>query len=514
MKRMPGRGERDRGVEQHAVVRAGAQAAHKGEDVEGVVGPGRHVTALVGRGGEEATAWDGAGEDAAASSRAHRGRRLRGQRLLGQAAAPRPASVPRTACFAAAIATAFIESSRAPRPSSSGTASAVAGHLAADGEPAGRAPRRPRRCARISRSTAGCSGSASAATSRVAALGRQRVLRQVVRAHREEVDERRELLREQGRRRHLEHHADLEASGDGDALVAQGGPGLVQQRPRPAQLVDGGHHREHDAHLVTGGDAQDGAQLAAQLLGPRAGSAAGRGRPGTGSPPAAARGTGAACRRRRRASAPSGGGRRGRRPRPRRRRPARPRRAWPSPRGTGTPCAAARRRRRRRRRRPARPAGPAMLASTAHGHAVARDRRPGRRGTGGRGVASLPLASPSRSPPPLRRGGATVTVPASPSRMSGVAVGDGEERRARAGHGRQAERAGEDGGVRRRPAGGAERCRRTARRAERGDVGRREVRRRRRCRRPPPWPPPAPGPARCASTCAPTSRRSAARARW
>ena len=44
-------------------------------------------------------------------------------------------------------------------------------------------------------------------------------------------------------------------------------------------------------------------------------------------------------------------------------------------------------------------------------------------------------------------GGATVTVPASPSRIERRPVGDREERGAGAGHCRQAEGAGEDGGV-------------------------------------------------------------------
>ena len=55
-------------------------------------------------------------------------------------------------------------------------------------------------------------------------------------------------------------------SGDPDAGRGQRCLRLVQQGPRPQQLVHGRHHREHDPHRVIGGDAQRRPQLREQEL--------------------------------------------------------------------------------------------------------------------------------------------------------------------------------------------------------------------------------------------------------
>src|SRR4051794_23038723 len=74
----------------------------------------------------------------------------------------------------------------------------------------------------------------------VAALGRHRVLRQVVGPDREEGDGGSEPGRRQRRRGHLDHRADLELGARGD-LLARG----VEQVARGAQLARGGNHGEH-----------------------------------------------------------------------------------------------------------------------------------------------------------------------------------------------------------------------------------------------------------------------------
>ena len=97
----------------------------------------------------------------------------------------------------------------------------------------------------------------------VAALGGHRVLGEVVRADREEVELAGEALGLDRDGGHLDHHPDLEGRVD-----AQGASGLVERGPRCADLADRRDHREHDLDRVLGGGPQHGAQLRGEQVGP------------------------------------------------------------------------------------------------------------------------------------------------------------------------------------------------------------------------------------------------------
>ena len=235
-----------------------------------------------------------------------------------------------------------------PEPGEQHRRRRIAGELAADADPAPVAPRPPSTVARDrARSTAGCGPASRAASARVAALGGQRVLGQVVGADREEVDVRRGAS------------AAVSAAAGTSTMIPTSsgasmpvrGPRRVEQRARGAALAERRHHREHHLDRVLGRGAQDRAQLGPEQLRARRARGGCRAGPGTGWPRAAAAATGSGL------SAPTSSvrttsGRPSERARRSRAasRPARPRRAAARGRGRGTRCAAG-----RRPRRPARP---------------------------------------------------------------------------------------------------------------------------------------------------------------
>ena len=231
-------------------------------------------------------------------------------------------SVLRTTCLTRPIAGALIESSRTPRPSNNDVAVASPASSpqtptqrpwcpGGDGggldEPEHRWVQRVRQCRDVF----------------VAAIGGEHVLRQVVRADREEVDRGCQGRRRERRGGHLDHDAGLElrAGPDGpssllQAVRARGGV----RRPWPPW----GTSREPGSRPPPGrrrGAAGGAGRVAPAPVAPLAPR-------GTGSARAAGRGRGGVCRHRHRGFAAARGGRGALRRRGGRRLPARPRWAW------------------------------------------------------------------------------------------------------------------------------------------------------------------------------------------
>ena len=116
----------------------------------------------------------------------------------------------------------------------------------------------------------------------VPALGRHRVLGQVVRADREEVDVLGEAGGGQRRRGDLDHDPEL------DRCVDPGiGPRALEHRPRRSDLLERRHHRQHHLERMLGRHAQDRAELSREHVLALQRRGARRGRRGTGWPPAA-----------------------------------------------------------------------------------------------------------------------------------------------------------------------------------------------------------------------------------
>ena len=175
-------------------------------------------------------------EDRRGEQPPHLRRRLRVESALGEPAAPRVRSVRRTACLAAAIRTALIESSRTPRPSSSGDGVRVSCDLAAHGHGA-----------------AGCERGGGGTLDQPQHRGVQRVAerrhaalpRSAARAYwvrslvptEKKSGERRELLRQERRRRHLEHHAESRGARVRARLARR-----ARRAPRPEARVPAALH--------------------------------------------------------------------------------------------------------------------------------------------------------------------------------------------------------------------------------------------------------------------------------
>ena len=350
-------------------------------------------------------------------------------------------------------------------------------------------------------------GVGEAAHADVPAVGGHRVLREIVRADREEVGVRREAVGEQGRGRHLDHDADLERRRPSPA------PSSTRRVRRAGSSSTRRDHREHHPERMVGGHAEDRAQLRCRGA-PAAPDRAGcRARRGTGSARAAVsqvgeRLVGADVERADHERPPAERLRASRGTRPPARRSsgiADPPMNRNSVRNSPTPSA------------PGRDgAGPPRRASRCSRRPRSSCRRPSRRVRGRR----LRLADPPRR---ARRAawsaavdaasasGYRVGSPRGPVDDDGVPSASASSASPGADHGRDAQRTCEHRRVRRRAAGGCRDARGDGG-IETGGVGGREVGgdehpRRRRARD-------AGGtPSRCASTWRPTLRRSAARAR-
>ena len=260
------------------------------------------------------------------STRAARGPRAavaQRERALGERARASPGSVARTACFTAGdrrgahreLADAEAEEERARRPRRP--------RARRRRRPSGRAPRRLRPSRGSGASTAGCSASVSAAT---CSFPRSAASVYCVRSF---------VPIEKKSTSAASAPAVSAAAGTSTMMPTSSGASDAERRARPVEqraraarssssVVD---HREHHAHGVVGGDAQDRAELRLEELRPR------EPEPHAPHPEErvrlvrAAPGRGAACRRRRRACGSAAAGRRApRRPRGTRP-PARPRRA-------------------------------------------------------------------------------------------------------------------------------------------------------------------------------------------
>ncbi len=102
---------------------------------------------------------------------------------------------------------------------------------------------------------------------RVVAIHRQQVLGQVVAAHREEVDPRRQGVELVEGRRHLDHHPHPRPR-HRHPLLAELDDGALEQAQRVVDLVDVGDHGQQHLQVVEPlGGAQHGAQLHHQHLG-------------------------------------------------------------------------------------------------------------------------------------------------------------------------------------------------------------------------------------------------------
>ena len=98
----------------------------------------------------------------------------------------------------------------------------------------------------------------------VAAVDREQELEQVVRADRQEVDARQQLVElvEQGGDFH--HRADVDALGQAVSVLAQIRQLALDHGLRLIELVDDADHREHDLQRSAARGAQQRADLAAQ----------------------------------------------------------------------------------------------------------------------------------------------------------------------------------------------------------------------------------------------------------
>ena len=134
--------------------------------------------------------------------------------------------------------------------------------------------------------------------------------KQVVGADRDEIDGADQRVELEQQRGHLDHGAEHQPLRLDMAVAAHLGEFPVDHRPRLLDLVEVGHHRQHDAQLAPGGGAQQRAQLRPQA------APAGRGRcgspasPSPGSPRCSPSCRAAPCRRRCRACGRSPAGRR------------------------------------------------------------------------------------------------------------------------------------------------------------------------------------------------------------
>ncbi len=116
-----------------------------------------------------------------------------------------------------------------------------------------------------SRSTAGCSGSYSSATSVSAAIDRQRVGGQVIGADGEEIGLQRQRIGRQRGAGRLDHDAERrQLLRHPLAAAAQPPRHALVDLARRAHLADRGHHRQHHPHRAGHGGAQDGGELGLQ----------------------------------------------------------------------------------------------------------------------------------------------------------------------------------------------------------------------------------------------------------
>src|SRR5579864_3578619 len=95
----------------------------------------------------------------------------------------------------------------------------------------------------------------------IVAVSRQQVLDKIICADREEIHLRDEPRRERYSRWHLDHNPDRDIWVMFEAFLVQLGLRLRQEFARPAQLLEARDHREHDPDVMTGGGAQNRAQL-------------------------------------------------------------------------------------------------------------------------------------------------------------------------------------------------------------------------------------------------------------
>src|SRR5271170_5397528 len=95
----------------------------------------------------------------------------------------------------------------------------------------------------------------------IVAVGGEQVLDQVIGADREEINLAREPRRQPHRRRHLDHDSHFDIGIVLEPFLEQLRLRLLQQLLGAAQLLEAGDHREHDADIVLGRRAENGAQL-------------------------------------------------------------------------------------------------------------------------------------------------------------------------------------------------------------------------------------------------------------
>ena len=98
----------------------------------------------------------------------------------------------------------------------------------------------------------------------VPTVNRQGVLDQIVRADGEEIDLLGQPVGDEGRRRHLDHHAQRHVGIARDPLAQEVAPHLVHDGSGAQVLAHAAHHREHHPHLAVRRRAEGAAELGAE----------------------------------------------------------------------------------------------------------------------------------------------------------------------------------------------------------------------------------------------------------